>query len=367
MSEEIATRNPAQELAARVRSDQFKEQVALALPENVKPERFVRATVTALLQNPALADADPDSIFASLLRSAQDGLVPDGREAALVIFGKKAQYMPMIAGFRKIAAEHDWAIRSAVVHEADTFEYELGLDTRLVHRPARPGVERGPLIAAYAVGVNRDGRREFEVMYAPDIEKVRQVSRSKDRGPWVDWPERMAEKTVARRLFAKLPLDRSDVRVSRLLAADELDAGAATDLLYGPDGQEFTATPAGEQPGSLVPPSDTAAADAAAAGVAAGTDETSRQQAEPTDASPVGSAPGADEDDPEPQPATKPDYGATVVPSGAYQDMTLTAVADLGEDGEKWLTWAARNKGRFDQDFATALLGFIEDQLKAAA
>lgn len=237
--QEVATRSPAQELVAQVRSDRFQEQIALALPSHVPARRFVRATVTALMQNPDLARANPDSLFQSVIRCAQDGLLPDGREAVLLVFntkdGPKAQYLPMIGGYRKIAAEHGWTIRSAVVYEKDDFDFELGLTPKLVHVPVRPGAERGKMIAAYAVGTHKEHPPEFEVMSAADIEKVRQTSRSKDKGPWVDWEERMWEKTTGKRLFAKLPLgERDQARIARVIHVDELEPGQATDLLYGP-------------------------------------------------------------------------------------------------------------------------------------
>lgn len=241
---DITRREPARELVARVRSDEFQQQVALALPENVRPERFVRVMATALIGNPDLASrAEPDSIFQAGLRAAQDGLFPDGREAAFVLFGNKATYMPMIGGLRKIAAEHGWTLRTAVVHEHDEFDYELGLDAHLAHRPPRPGVARGNPIAAYAIATHRDGRHEFEVMSASEIERVRQASRAKNTGPWVDWWDRMWEKTVGRRLFAKLPLDPGDVRVARL-AKDE----DPVTLIYGREARLARAAVTGSPP-----------------------------------------------------------------------------------------------------------------------
>ena len=43
-------------------------------------------------------------------------------------------------------------------------------------------------------------------MSLEQIEKVRSVSRSKEKGPWVDWWDEMARKTVMRRLAKRLPM-----------------------------------------------------------------------------------------------------------------------------------------------------------------
>src|SRR3954463_648057 len=127
-------RTPAEMLVAQVRGETFKQEVALALPPDVAPERFIRATVTALLDNPDLATkAEQSTVFQALLKSAQDGLLPDSREAAIVIFKGKAQYLPMIGGLRKIAAEHGWAISSAVVYEHDEYDHVLAPEAQINH------------------------------------------------------------------------------------------------------------------------------------------------------------------------------------------------------------------------------------------
>lgn len=66
--------------------------------------------MTAVQSNPALLSADRQTLFQACMKCAQDGLLPDGREAALVIFRTKkkidnrdvwvdaVQYMPMVAG-----------------------------------------------------------------------------------------------------------------------------------------------------------------------------------------------------------------------------------------------------------------------------
>jgi phage RecT family recombinase len=237
VSTDLATRNPSQDLVAQVRSEAFQQQVALALPDGMKPSRFVRVMATAVLENPELATkAEIQSVFQAGLRAAADGLLPDGREAAFVLFGNRCTYMPMVGGLRKIAADFGWSIRSQVVYAGDEFDYSLGMEPRIDHRPARFGTDRGDPVGAYAVGKHKDGRLEIEVLTIEDVEKVRAVSRSSNRGPWVDWWDRMAEKSAARRLFAKLPLgERDRARIASVLEADELAPGEAKALLYGRD------------------------------------------------------------------------------------------------------------------------------------
>ena len=234
---EIATVNHQAELIGGLRSDVFKQQIAVALPEGITADRFVRIAITAVQQNPDLAgpNVDRDSVIRSFIQSAQVGLFPDGHESAIVLFGNKATFMAMIAGYRKIAAEHGWTIQTRIIYQNDDFEHEYGLEENIVHRPTPIGADRGVMVGAYAIAKHKDGRREFVVMSAAEIAKIRQVAKSKTI--WDQWPDAMAEKTVGRQMFKRLPLDPADrQRVAAVIAAEEFEPGEARDLLYGPTG-----------------------------------------------------------------------------------------------------------------------------------
>ena len=179
-----------------------------ALPSHVSVEKFSRVAMTAIQNNPTLANADRRSLFGAVVRLAQDGLLPDGREAALVMFGNKAQAMPMIAGIlKKIRQSGEVAKVSAqVVHENDHFVWKLGFDEDVEHSPPPLDQARGKPIGAYATAVLKDGSRLLEVMSYEEIEQVRAVSRSGKNGPWVAWWGEMARKTVMRRLSKRLPM-----------------------------------------------------------------------------------------------------------------------------------------------------------------
>lgn len=179
-----------------------------ALPAHVPVEKFTRVAMTAIQNNPDLQNADRRSLFGAIVRLAQDGLLPDGREAAIVLFGNKAQAMPMIAGvLKKLRQSGEVAKVSAhVVYERDHFVWTLGFDEAIEHRPPALHEERGKPIGAYATAVLKDGSQLCEVMTLEEIERVRQVSRAKNNGPWVQWWGEMARKTVMRRLSKRLPM-----------------------------------------------------------------------------------------------------------------------------------------------------------------
>lgn len=223
--QQLVLREQVQEVCARIASPEMAQRIRQALPEGVTVDRFTRVTLTAVQQNPQVVGADRGSLFTSVIRCAQDGLLPDGREAALVIYKDRVQYMPMIGGLRKIAAEHGITIEAFTVHRNDVFEWELGMEPSVTHRPPPLDQDRGDPIGAYAVATDRDGRRYLEVMSRSEIEQVRAVSRAatSQYGPWVNWWGEMARKTVARRLFKSLPLHDISEREQKVLDAADAD------------------------------------------------------------------------------------------------------------------------------------------------
>ncbi len=203
----------AKELGSKV------TQFSAALPRHIPHERFARVIMTAVQRNPDLLAADRQSLWNSAMQAAADGLLPDGREGALVIYNtkekqdgrdvwiKKVQWLPMIAGIRKKVRNSgeitDWTAQ--VVHAKDEFEYELGDDPFIKHKPKLEG-DRGQVVAAYSVATLKGGEKSREVMTRAELDKVRAASKSPDTGPWKGWFEEMCRKTVAKRHAKVLPM-----------------------------------------------------------------------------------------------------------------------------------------------------------------
>ncbi len=192
-----------------------KPMLQQVLPKHLPVDKFIRAAVIAVTNTPAVLHADRQSLFNSLQRCASDGLVPDGREAALVEFNtkvngdwvKKIQYMPMIDGVLKRARQTGEiaTITARVVYSADQFDYWVDEDgEHLKHRPEFGGT-RGGMKLVYAMAKLKDGLVIVEPMTMEDVERVRLSSKNPDKGPWKDWYDRMALKSALHRLARRLP------------------------------------------------------------------------------------------------------------------------------------------------------------------
>lgn len=181
-------------------------QFAAALPKHISPDRFCRVVMTAAQTNPSLLESDRRSLYAAAMRASQAGLLPDGREGAIVTFKGVCQFMPMVAGLMKLARNSgeisSWSVQA--VYEGDGFDFSLGDDEHVSHRPNLGA--RGKLIAVYSIVTLKDGEKSREIMSADEVNAIRQRSRSAGSGPWVTDYAEMAKKTVIRRHIKRLPL-----------------------------------------------------------------------------------------------------------------------------------------------------------------
>lgn len=213
----------------------MKPQLKAALPPHIDVDKFARVVMTAIVTSPDLAKAQRQSFFGACLKAAADGLIPDGKEAALVTFknGKTGEinvtYMPMLGGILKKVRNSGelLSITSNIVYKNDKFVWFIDQDGEHVqHNPILFG-DRGPAIGVYALAKTKDGGLYIEILDSNQVEKVRQSSKSKDYGPWAGpFVEEMWKKTAIRRLSKRLPMSTDLEQTIR--RDDELYEVAAT-------------------------------------------------------------------------------------------------------------------------------------------
>jgi recombination protein RecT len=184
-----------------------EQEICAMLPSHINKERFKNSIIAAVKQTPDLLKATPRSFFGALTKSAQDGLLPDGREGVVTVYGKEAQWNPMAHGLRKRARELDQIIVDAqVVYQNDVFDWHQGDEPRIEHDPAPLGTPRGEMIGAYAVFRNKSGILHREVMDASQIAKVKSQSKNPDGLLWGKFEAEAWRKTVVRRGFKTVPV-----------------------------------------------------------------------------------------------------------------------------------------------------------------
>lgn len=239
-SGEIQKREPtkADNLVALV--ERMMPQIKNALPKHVSPDRMARIAMTAVRQTRDMELCTAPSFVGCVLQAAQLGLEPNTPMGHAYLIPRKNKKLnadqrecTMIIGYQgmiELARRSGMvsSIYAYAVREGDDFEYELGLNPNIRHKPSEdPTREDKPITHVYAVAAMRDSSdRVFVVLSKAKIEAHRKRSGTPDEGPWVTDYEGMALKTAVRQLFKWLPKSAEIARAEALDDAADLGAQA---------------------------------------------------------------------------------------------------------------------------------------------
>ena len=152
----------------RVGLEKMRSNFENTLPKHISVEKFEKIVLTALSMNGQLLSADRKSLWSACSKAANDGLLPDGREGAFVIFKNKdkngqwkevVQWMPMVYGLIKKARQSGEVVKmgAELVYSADEFEVILGDEEKFIHKPNYRAADRGKIELVYAYVTFKDG------------------------------------------------------------------------------------------------------------------------------------------------------------------------------------------------------------------
>lgn len=221
-------------------------EIKKALPNTITPERFTRIVMSAISNNKQLQQCTPNSFLAGMMNAAQLGLEPNTPlgQAYLIPYKNhgtlEAQFQIGYKGLIDLAYRSGQVktIYAEAVHENDEFEYELGLDPKLVHKPAVK--DRGEVIYYYAVFKLVNGGEGFTVMSRDDINRHKErFSKAANSGfsPWATNYDEMAKKTVIKKVLKYAPLSTD---IMRKIAEDEtIKSELSADMSFVNDEVEY--------------------------------------------------------------------------------------------------------------------------------
>lgn len=205
----------------------------------IDPSRVVSIICSAASRNPTLAKCTPLSMLRTLQQGAELGLEVAGglQEFHAVPYYNndlkcyEAQGIPGYPGLTKLVIQAGYVARVTceAVYKADAFDYQLGDDPFLRHKPNldRLGEEQADadIVAFYAVAFFKDGSTQFEVMGRAAVDKLKARALEKKKNiaasPWNTDYCQMGRKTALRRLCNRLPKTSALARALDLQAAAE--------------------------------------------------------------------------------------------------------------------------------------------------
>ena len=196
----------------------MEDQFRMAAPRGIEAKQLVRDALTALRQNPELAECDAKSVLGGLMTMAQLGLrvgvLGHGWLLPFRDWKTKQKHAQLIIGYQGLVelgyrSNKIKSLSARTVHANDHFHVEYGVDERLEHRPATG--DRGPVTGYYAVVRFLPDGHSFYYMTRPEAEVYRdRYAMAKNRqgevvGPWKSEFDGMAKKTCIRQLSKLMP------------------------------------------------------------------------------------------------------------------------------------------------------------------
>lgn len=244
-----------------------KDRIVSVLPKGVDGELVIKKALVAYQNNPELLKCTPASLFHSVVEAVTNGLEIGGTKAQayVVPYGDKATLQIGYKGLLELLRRTGQLLESEfeLVHEGDTFEFELGDQAKLKLIPSLDsGRQSRPVTHVYARFKLKDGgvvrnvwtagqvnahRDLYSVAYnRAESYRKRQVKNKQKidpqrLSPWhKNWRE-MAIKTVVRDTFGRgrLPMSES---IQQLIERDRqieqgmtIDSDASFDEVLTPD------------------------------------------------------------------------------------------------------------------------------------
>jgi len=211
-------KNQLEVIKAKLVSPETSEKLKV-LPKWIKKDVLIAAFWNALFKNPQLQQCTPESLLNALLKCAEWGLLPGGDNVYLIPrHNNKKPGRPLECNAQKgyqglielIYRVTGAEVEAHVVYENDKFDYQLGTNAYVHHKPAPK--DPGKPYLAYAVW-RKDDRESFDIIRMEEIEKRRKMSLAYQKAekfgtkdsPWHLWPEAMMRKSAILKMLKMKP------------------------------------------------------------------------------------------------------------------------------------------------------------------
>ena len=232
---------------ATIEKYEKKNLTELLEGSSMTPAQFKQIVINELKRSPKLQEAfvkNPASLFASILHCAEMGLNPSQMVGEFYFIPYRDSITPIL-GYKGLItllmrSSKVKKIWSEVVYEDDDFEYELGLEPKLLHTPNHLSERNSKNIKCIYACAKIDNEVIFKVMFKNEIQNIINMSKvpnelffndKKDPEQW------MAKKTVLKQLAKLMPKD--DDRLKKAVSMDDNIEGGGYLIMDDNDSVRF--------------------------------------------------------------------------------------------------------------------------------
>lgn len=206
-----------------------KNLVELLEGSSLSASKFKQIVISELTRSTKLQEVflkNPTSLFASILHCAEIGLNPSQMIGEFYFLPFKDTITGILGykGLLTLLMRSDKVkkIWCEIVYEYDDFEYELGLEPKLVHAPNHSGIRNSTTVKYIYACAKINDDVIFKVMSKQEIQQIANMSKYKNDSYFNDTkdPEQwMAKKTVLKQLAKLMPKD--DDRLKKAVSMDD--------------------------------------------------------------------------------------------------------------------------------------------------
>ena len=207
--------------------DQYKHQIAQALPKHLTADRMIQMAVTLISKNPKLKECSVGSLIGATMQASILGFRPvealaycyfvpynnkkvdaQGKESWV----KEVQFQIGYRGLMDLARRSGQikSIHAFAVYQGDDFSYSLGINPDIKHVPNETEPKNPKnLTHVYAVSHYKDGGYNFVVLTKKEVEALRRrnaMQKEEAAGAWKTDYEAMAMAKAIKQLAKYLPL-----------------------------------------------------------------------------------------------------------------------------------------------------------------
>jgi recombination protein RecT len=242
MTKEIITK-----FSSAMSQYETKVLAELLAQHGIRPAQFTQIVTTEIKKSPKMVEAfqqNPSSLFASILHCAEIGLSPSQEVGEFFFIPYKGHIKPVI-GYKGLCTlimrnQNVKVIYAETVHRGDDFDWELGLEPKLVHRPKNLVRNSSTLTYLYAIAKLSNGENVFKVMSVQEIRSVMATMKQTNELYFDDLKDPMMwmpKKTAIKQLAKLLP---KDYYGSTAIAIDDKVEGGGY-LILDEDGKPIVA------------------------------------------------------------------------------------------------------------------------------
>ena len=242
MTKEIQTKQNVSLSENIINSFENSNMLSAYLPEKQDQIKFLSSIKTLFVKDSNLLKCSKESIQNTLFKCVEYKLFPNGisGEAFILPYKKKikknvdgkeewgeiteAQFQLGYQGIITLLGRAGYNITSKIVYKNDVFDYEEGLEPKLIHKPNL--ANKGDAIAVYAISIDKNKQKQFIVLSKKEIMEFKEFSKSKDSkySPWTNDPQLYMWRKTAIKQLSKLLYKEENEDIIKAIDEDNQDS-----------------------------------------------------------------------------------------------------------------------------------------------